>query len=481
MIQQANTRSLPEARAAGLARRSSLKRFIWGGIGVIALAVVGTGSFFAAYPQRAPASLDRTIEDWTGQNPHPIKLLLPRDRPLSALAQLGEHIFNDPALSASGRQSCASCHSPDHSYGPPDGRSVELGGPTMTSEGIRTPPTLGYLYRQDPFGIGPTAAENDAPPPLDQLAQQAQGSAHVAKTAGGSAAAAAAALVPRGGLFWDGRSDTLMDQAGGPMTNPAEMANKNMYDVAAKLARAPYRDQFKPLFGAQILNNPAMLFVEAMSALSAYQIESPSFHRFSSKYDYWLEGKARFSPAEMRGLRLFNDPSKGNCAGCHLSQPSPDGLPPLFTDTEYEALGVPRNRTLQANRDPNFHDMGICGPLRTDMAKQTQYCGMFLTPTLRNTAKRGVYFHNGIYHTLKQVLEFYDYRDVQPGRIYPRDAHGKIVKYNDLPVRYQANIDTADQPFDRKIGDKPALTDAEMDDIIAFIGTLSDGYRPSHL
>lgn len=451
------------------------KRWRWvaGGAGGILLVLAGTAGFFLAYPEKAPASLDRTIEDVSGENPHPVTLMRPPMQPLSALAQLGEKIFHDPSLSASGTQSCASCHDPARSYGPPNDRDVQLGGADMKSEGLRPPPSLAYLYRQGPFGIGPTDQENDAPIPLDQLAQQAQGTARATKSAG--TAPAANQMVPSGGLFWDGREDTFMDQAKGPMMNPAEMANKNMYDVAAKLQRARYAADFKPIFGKDIVNQPAMLFTEAMSALSRFQVESASFHRFDSKYDHWLEGKARLSRAEIRGMRLFNDPDKGNCAACHLSQPTADKLPPLFTDTEYEALGVPRNRRLAANRDPRFFDMGLCGPLRADLGKQTQYCGMFLTPTLRNSARRGVYFHNGVYHDLKQVLDFYNLREVRPGLVYPHDATGKIHKYDDLPARHHANIDVADAPFDRKTGDKRPLSDAEIQDIIAFLHTLDDG------
>ncbi|WBO23779.1 cytochrome-c peroxidase [Sphingomonas abietis] len=457
--------SAAPGRSARIWRRLALA----GGVAILALG--GVGGFFLAFPERAPASLDRTIEDITGANPHPVKLLRPPAEPLSLLATIGEKIFNDPTLSASGRQSCASCHSPDHAYGPPDGRSVQPGGPDMTSEGVRPPPSLAYLYRQDIFSIGPVAAENDAPPPLDQVAAQAQTTARATKSAGSNTLAS---LVPRGGLFWDGREDTLMSQANGPMMNPAEMANKDKYEIARKLTSAGYDKLLQPLFGDTMLHNPEMLFTEAMSALSRYQIEAQSFHRFNSKYDLWLEGKARLSHAEMRGLRLFNDPDRANCAGCHLSQPTSDGLPPLFTDTEYEALGVPRNPAIRANRDPHFFDMGLCGPLRTDIARQTQYCGMFLTPTLRNSAKRGVYFHNGRYHTLKQVMNFYNLREVDPGSIYPRDAAGKIIKYDDLPTRYHANIDVADAPFDRKAGDKHPMSEAEIADIIAFLHTLDD-------
>jgi cytochrome c peroxidase len=466
--------TLPSARPSAGARRLSARLgvalAVAGGLLLVGLAVI------LVRPTAAPAALVPLVETLTGANPRPVKLLLPPDRPLSALARIGERLFHDPSLSASGRQSCASCHSPARSFGPPDARSAELGGPDMTSEGIRPPPSLAYLYRQAIFSIGPAAEENDTPPSFSQLAQQAQSTARATKSAG--TAPAAAALVPQGGLFWDGRADTLMDQAKGPMMNPAEMANTSVVEVARKLRRAGYDKMLEPLFGPVVVRDPSMLFDEAMSAVSRYQIEARAFHRFDSKYDAWLQGKARLSPAEMRGMKLFDDPAKGNCAGCHLSQPTQDGLPPLFTDTEYEALGVPRNPRLAADRNPGFHDLGLCGPLRTDLASQTQYCGMFLTPTLRNTARRGVYFHNGVYHDLHDVLRFYDFRDTEPARIYPRDAGGRVMKYDDLPRRYWANVDVADAPFDRRPGDKPALTDGEMDDIVAFLGTLDDGYKP---
>jgi cytochrome c peroxidase len=67
-------------------------------------------------------------------------------------------------------------------------------------------------------------------------------------------------------------------------------------------------------------------------------------------------------------------------------------------------------------------------------------------------------------------------RNTDPAKIYPRGADGKIDKYNDIPPAYQANVDVADAPFDRKFGDKPAMTDQEMRDIIAFLHTLNDGY-----
>jgi cytochrome c peroxidase len=216
-----------------------------------------------------------------------------------------------------------------------------------------------------------------------------------------------------------------------------------------------------------------------MFAVARYEMEDPDFHPYSSKYDSWLAGHARLSQAEMRGYILFNDPAKGDCGACHLDQPTADGLPPLFTDHQFEALGVPRNPDLAANQNPAYFDLGLCGPFRTSLATRIQYCGMFLTPTLRNVATRQVFFHNGVYHDLHQVLDFYNFRDTEPVKIYPTGPDGAVTKYDDLPSNDWRNIDTADPPFDRQLGQAPALSYGEEDDIIAFLKTLTDGYTPA--
>ncbi|SAK60149.1 di-heme cytochrome c peroxidase [Caballeronia temeraria] len=474
--------ALPPSLPAGdAAPANASKRLLARVLGWTAAIVAAGGAAFVAYaaiyPERMPLAIGVIVENVTGANPQPVALHTPPNAPLSAVALLGKQIFNDPSLSASSKQSCASCHSPDHAYGPPNKLSVQLGGPHLADAGYRPPPSLAYLYRQAAFSIGPDQNDMDAAPvSLDQLAAAASGTQRATKSAG--TAPAAPALVPQGGLFWDGRASTLQDQAIVPMLNPVEMANKNAGEVVQKLLKAKYLDQFKQLFGDRIVSQPDLLIDEAMFAVGRYQFEDASFHPFTSKYDYWLQGKARLTQAELRGLRLFNDPDKANCAGCHLSKPTADNLPPLFTDTQYEALGVPRNRNLPINRNPKFYDMGVCGPLRTDMTTLTQYCGMFLTPTLRNAATRHAFFHNGAYSDLKQVMNFYNLRSTNPEKIYPLDAAGKPAMYDDLPAQYQANIDVADAPFNRKQGEQPAMTDGDINDIIAFMNALTDGYKP---
>ena len=409
-----------------------------------------------------------------GANPHPVRLKLPPRRPLSAAARLGRVLFHDPALSGSGRMSCASCHDPHNAYAPANSLSVQLGGGALNRPGVRAVPSLEYLYRQQNFSIGPDNEENETVT-LQQLVALGIRAPRVRKTAHDTQASGAN-LVPQGGLFWDGRVDTLQQQADGPLFNPLEMDGGSVATVARKLRHSGYAKQFALLFGPAVLHEPRLLVSEALFALARYQIEDPGFHPFDSKFDAWLQGRARFTPAQRRGYIDFNDPRKGDCAACHLDQPGPDGLPPLFTDTQYEALGVPRNPAIPANRDPRYFDLGICGPYRHDLAKQTRYCGMFLTPTLRNAATRHAFFHNGIYHTLAQVLAFYDYRDTRPWKIYPT-VDGRVEKFNDLPARYRANVDRTDPPFNRHLGQAPAMSRRDMRDIIAFLKTLDDGWH----
>jgi cytochrome c peroxidase len=211
----------------------------------------------------------------------------------------------------------------------------------------------------------------------------------------------------------------------------------------------------------------------ALNALEAFQQDATEFFPYSSRYDAYLAGRATLTPQEARGLALFNDEAKGNCASCHVSGRGKDGTPPQFTDYSMIALGVPRNRDLAANGDPAYYDLGLCGPLRVDLKDRPDYCGLFKTPTLRNVATRQTFFHNGIFHSLKQVMEFYVQRDTDPAKWYSRNPDGTVKMFDDLPVRFDGNVNT-DPPFDRKAGDPPALSDAEINDVIAFLGTLTD-------
>jgi cytochrome c peroxidase len=153
------------------------------------------------------------------------------------------------------------------------------------------------------------------------------------------------------------------------------------------------------------------------------------------------------------------------------------GAFPQFTDYGFVALGLPRNRQIPANADPHFFDLGLCGPLRTDLAAKPAYCGLFRTPSLRNVALRGSFFHNGVTTDLNEAIRFYAERDTEPQRWYPAEADGSVNKYDDLPPPYRDNVEVH-PPLGQRPGDPPVLNDADVDAIAAFLRTLTDGYRP---
>ncbi|WP_158752411.1 cytochrome-c peroxidase [Acidobacterium sp. S8] len=365
------------------------------------------------------------------------------------LSALGQKIFFDVSLSASGRMSCATCHDPAHAYGPPNGLAVQLGGPGMDRQGARSVPSLRYDLNRTPIWN------------KEFISNPAE------RTLEGNEP-------PAGGFGWDGRFNTLLDQASFPLLTPTEMANASPDEVVARLKRATYADDFRKAFGARIFENVSQAYAGMRLALERFELDDPSFHPYSSKYDDYLDGKVKLSAKEQRGLALFDDPSRGNCATCHLDRKGVDGSHPLFTDYQFEALGVPRNPKILANGSAAYFDMGLCGPLRTDQGGDRTYCGLFKTPTLRNVAIRKVFFHNGRFHTLREAMRFYVRRDTDPQLWYPVSASGSVEKFDDLPEHLRGNADVIDEPLTRKEGAAPAWSDAEIDDVIAFLETLTD-------
>jgi len=428
--------------------------------GLLAGAALATG-WVVAGASRAPEP---------GVNPAPVRLVRPAARPLSEMARLGREMFFDSSLSRSGTLACATCHDPAHAYGPPDDtmrRSAAADGERVA----RAVPGLRYADRVPPFSIGPDAGVEDQVRPAPASAAP---TARGPKLAG--MAAAAPSLVPRGGLFWDGRAGSLQRQALGPLFNPQEMANRDTAALAGRLRRR-YGARLAALVGPQTVADARELVYEVAFAVARFETEDASFHPYSSKYDAYLEGRARLTAAEARGLAAFEDPSRGNCAGCHLDRPDAEGHPPPFTDYEYEALGAPRNASLPSNHDSLAYDLGLCGPARIDLRATTRYCGMFRTPSLRNAATRRVFFHNGVFHSLEEVLAFYALRDARPDALYSRGPDGRVRRFDDLPSAYRSNVDTADPPFGRRLGAGGALSGQDRRDIIAFLETLTDGYR----
>jgi cytochrome c peroxidase len=362
--------------------------------------------------------------------------------PFAELAQIGRLMFFDASLSASGKLACGTCHDPKYAYGPPPGKALALGGPDMAQPGTRAVPSLRYLHSAPQFKEQYHFLDGD--------------------------------VGPVGGLTWDGRAATLHEQASIPLFAANEMANSGPAEVAKKLSQTAYAAQFRAAFGVDIFKDPQRAFDVGLRALEAFQQVPEEFYPYTSRYDAFLRGDIELNEQEERGVQLFKDPAKGNCASCHLGV-SRRGTPPPFTDFDFVNVGVPRNPRIAANADPNYFDLGLCGPVRKDFAGRREYCGFFRSPTVRNTAIREAFFHNGVFTSLREVLHFYNERDLSPEKYYPRNPDGSVHTFDDLPPGYPDNVDH-DPPLDRKPGAAPALSESDIDDLIAFLQTLNDGY-----
>lgn len=358
---------------------------------------------------------------------------------MSEAALLGQEIFKDVSLSASGQMSCATCHDPSIGHASPFITPVAFGGanfPNDTSaaaSGLRLPPAIRYLKFNTAFRF-----DDDG--------------------------------TPKGGFFWDGRVNSLAEQARRPFLGANEMANVNAQDVINKLQQTPYANRFMQLFGASIFSDPETALDRVAFALERYQLEDPDFAPFTSKFDAVNAGKASFTEQEQRGLAWFNRRDKGNCTACHPSTAPGNAPAALFTDFTYDSLGLPRNPDIAANRLSGFHDMGLCGPVRTGLNQRDDLCGKFKVPSLRNVALRQRFFHNGAFNNLRDVVRFYVTRDLTPAVWYPADS------YDDLPAHLRGNVNVTEAPYNRVPGQAAALTSTEIDDLVAFLRTLTDGF-----
>ena len=371
--------------------------------------------------------------------------LTPRER-------LGLNLFFDGNLSEPPGTACASCHDPRRGF---TGNNNTMIGVAMGSRsdqfGMRDAPTLMYLATVKRFGSMVSEGKR----------------------------------VPSGGHFWDGRADTLEEQARQPLFNPAEMNNTEVSALIAKVAKAAYADAFRKEWGDAVFGNPETALDAVAASIAAFE-RTRVFQPFTSKFDHVMRGQATFTEREQRGLNLFVQPQKGNCAHCHsVDAASREPSKSLFTDFSYRALGLPRSARIPKNADPAFFDLGLCQrvpvsvsglPVPTARPPVTNpaHCGLFKTPTLRNIAITAPYMHNGFFDTLRDAVAFYATRDTHPARWFPAG-----VKFDDLPARYHANVDVDTPPYQRRPRQGPQLSNSEIDDIVEFLYTLTDGYQPA--
>jgi cytochrome c peroxidase len=436
------------------------------------------------------SQMDRTTQDRQGR-----------------VRTLGKLLLFDKRLSVHQNEACSFCHTPETGFTGPiqslNETTVSYPGSVRTRFSNRKPQS--YMYA--PFA-----------PVLHYNALQGDF---------------------MGGNFWDMRAsgsrlqNPSAEQAQGPPTNPVEMGLPDSACVAYRLSSVPYRKLFETVWGADSFTiqwpadvekvcatpgpppkndqlpvhlSPAdraradHVYDEFGLAISAYEF-SPEVSPFTSKYDYVQAGNDQFTAQEKLGYELFR--GKARCNECHR-----DGGPgeePLFTDFTASNLGVPKNPGLQfyyegqpdqrgytASVASNiagaaYVDTGVGAFLLTLQSDSGQlnpdfewiklapkFAAKFQVPTLRNVDMRPTpsfvkaYMHNGYFKSLKEVVHFYNTRDVLP-KCKPGDSGEKITCWPE--PEDPANLNK------RQLGNLK-LTDQEEAALVAFLKTLTDGYKP---
>jgi cytochrome c peroxidase len=374
----------------------------------------------------------------------------PDDAGLTPLELLGKRIFEDTSLSRPAGVACASCHAAATAFQGANGSPVPAvaRGSKPESLGKRNTPTILYASFAPPFGF------------IDDRDEE---TGKIEK-------------IPAGGQFLDGRANDLLAQFEGPLLDPLEMNAPSKRFAVETIRDGAYAPLAREVYGATLFDDPDKAFEKLAQAVVAFE-SSARFHPFASKFDDYLRGKAELTPIEKKGFALFRDPKKGNCLACHAGKDgSREPRDWLFTDFTYDALGGPKNDAIAATAAAP--DLGLCkrpgleklAPAGFDV---DSVCGAFKVPTLRNVAATAPYLHNGVFASLRDVVAFYATRDTDPRRWY-----GKSEKFGDLPTAYRKNVNTDEAPYDRKPGEKPRLSETDIDAIVAFLETLTDRRNP---
>ncbi len=325
--------------------------------------------------------------------------------------EIGRSLYFDKTLSEPDGQACSVCHAPKTSFSDPDHAVVSEG--MMDGAFVsRNSQSLAYVRYIPPLTL------------------DSAGNYH-------------------GGLFWDGRANTLEEQLAGPLFNAAEMNNPDTAAVTNAIRKADYYKDLLSLYGN---GDDHHVYVSACDAIAAFE-RSEYLSEFSSKFDFYLAGKIELHQHEKKGFDLFQ--GKAGCIKCHSMTPESDGRI-LFTDYSYHNIGVPKNPnnpfyTTSPHLNKNgtsFIDLGL--GITTHDSRQN---GKFRVPTLRNVQYTGPYFHNGYFKTLHEVVHFLNTRD-------HGDYEAPEVKSN-VAHQFTGSLQ---------------LTAEEEDAIVAFLLTLSDGF-----
>lgn len=380
---------------------------------------------------------------------------------LTPLQELGKSIFFDDNLSANRNQSCAACHAPEAGWTGPDAAINALGtvyeGSIQGRFGNRKPPSSAYATQS---------------PILHYIIQKKE-----------------ALFV--GGNFWDGRAtgeklgNPAADQAQGPFLNPLEQALDAPADVVSRVCASTYATLFTDVWGADICDpaNVSTAYDKIALSIAAYEA-SPESNAFSSKFDLSFKGKAVLTAQERRGFALFK--GQGKCARCHTV--TAGGEKSLFTDFTYDNLGVPRNPDNPFYSQTAFNplqwewiDLGL-GEFLDNRIDYQRYAavnfGKQKVPTLRNVDRRPyegfvkAFGHNGYFKTLKQIVHFYNTRDVKP------KCADQFTRVEDALAQGCWPAPEVSENVNAVELGNLGLSPQDEDAIVTFMKTLSDGYQP---
>ncbi len=424
---------------------------------------------------------------------------------LSLEEELGKALFFDEALSANGTQSCATCHAPEVGYTGPD-EAINAGGAVYQGAianrfGDRKPPASAY-----------------AGDSMELFFDEEEGGWF-------------------GGMFWDGRAngwtlhDPLAEQAQGPYLNPLEQALANAQVLCTRVKQSEYAVLFEQVYGPGSLDcakDTAAVYEKIGRAVAAYE-RSAEVNPFSSKFDlFWDNATAAgkdvtqikcgmgggggggggggamgcpgggmdpnrwtafrgygLSDTELQGLAVFN--TRAECSSCHSLQPGPAGYP-LFTDFGYDNIGIPKNPDnpfygMPAAWNPdgvNWVDYGLGGFLKKAGNEPEVYepeLGKFKVPTLRNVDRRPVadfvkaYGHNGYFKSLDDLVFFYHWRGMMDSGMGCGGMGGGGMCDDMMNMFPPPEVDLNRATL-------AMFPRPQVDNIVAFLKTLSDGYIP---
>ena len=322
---------------------------------------------------------------------------IPADNPQTPeKISLGRRLFLDRRLSVDGTVSCGTCHDP----------------------------TLAFTDRRPTsFGVKGRVGQRNAPTVLNALYNKTQ--------------------------FWDGRVNTLEEQAALPIVNAVEMGHPNLDAAVAQIAAIEeYQQAFRVVFGRSP-NGPDLL-----RAVASYERTQLSF---DSPFDHFIAGeKNAIDDSAKRGWELFNNQAR--CNKCHALTDTQRDVT-NFTDNDFHNIGIGIIRhnvvalarqadqliktgdTAAIDRAAIQSDMSALG--RFLVTKQEKDIASFKTPNIRNVLVTGPYFHDGSQETLWDVIDHYNKGD------------GLQNPYLDGDI----------QPL--------ALTESDIDDLVAFMASLT--------